>query len=173
MEGYSVQELSAIQMNAGSRQIVDVYHAHAKSQTVDTWPRRHIHGLNNHFLHRYGYPNEDCLLQNFRSWLCGKNVLVILTNNPRKEGLTPTLNIKDISLPPWSERVSHPSHQVARRFKNEFIPILDKRCCAEAHSAFEGYPLFNMNETEIVKRNYGFHCSLYSAYEMYLCYIMN
>lgn len=173
MEGVPVQELSAIQMNAGTRQIVDVYHAHAEAQTSDIWSRRHIHGLNTIFLKRCGFRNENILFHDFHKWLRGKDVLAMFANNPRKESLALKLNIKDMNIPSWSQRAHLSSHEVALRYKNEFIPILDTRCCAEAHSAFESYPLLKTNDSEIAKRNFGFHCSLYDAYELYLCYIMN
>ena len=39
MEGSPVQELSAIHMNAHTKQIVDVYHTHAFSHRSDLWAR--------------------------------------------------------------------------------------------------------------------------------------
>ena len=72
MEGTSVQELSAIQMNAETQQIIDVYHAHACSSHLDSWARKHIHGLNPVFLSKNGFPNEDSLIANFKQWLSGK-----------------------------------------------------------------------------------------------------
>lgn len=173
MEGVSIQEVSAIQMNAFTRQIVDVYHAHAMSNNPDEWATRHIHGLNKTFLQRHGFPNEETLIRDFKRWLRGKDVLAMYANNPSKEAMALNLLIKDMNIPPWAERVYQPYHQTVLTFKNEFVPILDKRCCAEAHSAFVKYPLMRLNETEIAKRDFGFHCSLYDAYELYLCYITN
>ena len=173
MEGTSIQEISAIQMNALTRQIVDVYHEHAMPDNPDQWARRHIHGLNEKFLQQHGFPNEETLLRDFKRWLRGKDVLSIYANAPSKEATALNLVIHDMNIPSWAERVYQSYHQTVLSFKNEFIPILDKRCCAEAHISFVKYPLKRLNETEIAKRDFGFHCSLYDAYELYLCYIAN
>ena len=173
MEGESTQELSAIQMNAMTRQIVDVYHAHAVPDNPDSWSSRHIHGLNKTFLQRHGFPNEQTLIRDFKRWLRSKDVLSMYANNPSKEMSALNLIINDMDLPRWSERVCQPYHQLALTFKTEFIPILDTRCCEQAHSDFVKYPMKKLNETEIAKRDFGFHCSLYDAYELYLCYITN
>ena len=173
MEGDSLQELSAIQMNALTRQIVDVYHAHAKPCSSDSWSRSHIHGLNPQFLHRYGFHCEETLILDFKKWLRGKDVLAMYANDPYKESDILKLSIKDMNMPRWAERVYKPYHEIAVTYKNDFIPILDKRCCAEAHSSFVKYPMRKRSETEIAKRDFGFHCSLYDTYEMYLCYIAN
>ena len=173
MEGSSVQELSAIHMNALTRQIVDVYHAHAKSYNHDSWARLHIHGLNTTFLQQRGFPNEEALINDFKDWMRGKDVLAMYANDPAKESSALNMPIRDMGIPPWAERVYQPYHQIALTHKQEFIPILDKRCCAEAHAAFSKYPMKRLSETEIAKRDYGYHCSLYDAYELYLCYITN
>ena len=173
MEGTSIQEMSAIQMNALTRQIVDVYHAYAMSTDDDSYARKHIHGLNPYFLFHKGFPTEDSLIKNFRSWLRGKDILALFANDPAKEKSVLNLNINDMSLPPWTERIRQPSHEVSLAFKNNFIPVLDKRCCKAAHNDFVAYPLFKNNDTEIAKSQHGFHCSLYDAYELYLTYIMN
>jgi len=169
-----VQELSAIQMNALTRQIVDVYHGHAASPcSCDSWARSHIHGLNSRFLQQHGFPDEATLVCDFKEWLSGKDVLSMYANNPAKEAATLNMPIKDLKLPPWFERIHQPYHELSLTFKNEFIPILNKRCCAQAHSSFTKYSMKKLNETEIAKRDYGFHCSLYDAYELYLCYVTN
>ena len=174
MEGSSVQELSAIQMNAVTHQIVDVYHEHAKSPcSCDSWARLHIHGLQPSFLHQHGFSNEDALVLHFKAWLQDKNVLAMYANDPAKESSMLNMMIKNMNIPTWSERVYQPYHQMALSFKRDFVPILDKRCCPNAHSAFKGYSMKRQSETELAKKDYGFHCSLYDAYELYLCYITN
>lgn len=173
MEGTSIQEVSAIQMNALTRQIVDVYHAHAMADNPDDWARRHVHGLKKTFLQERGFPNEECVIRDFKRWLRGKDVLVMYANGPAKESMALNLPIKDMNMPPWASRVFQSYHQVALTFKTQFVPILNKRCCAEAHADFKKYPLMRLNPTEIAKRDFGFHCSLYDAYELYLCYITN
>ena len=173
MEGSPVQELSAIQMNAWTKQIVDVYHAHAFSHQTDLWARLHIHGLNLHFLKSHGFRDEETLIQDFKRWLVGKNVVNLYANNPVKESEVLNMPITDIGLPPWADRIYQPYHQMALTYKREYVPILDKRCCFEAHAAFTHYNMKRLNETEIAKRGHGFHCSLYDAYELYLSYISN
>ena len=171
MEGTPIQELSAIHMNAFTRQIVDVYHAHATCHRADIWPRLHIHGLNPNYLERYGFPDEESLINDFKEWLRPKDVLSIYANNPAKEVGVLNMPIMDVGIPPWAERVYQSYHQMAIAFKSEFIPILDKRCCPEVHSCFKRYPIKRLSEGEIAKRDHGFHCALYDTYELYLCYI--
>lgn len=174
MEGENIQELSAIQMNALTRQIVDVYHAHARCAcSCDSWARLHIHGLHPQFLQHHGFPDQIDLINDFKNWMRGKDVLAMYANDPAKESAALNLPIKNMNIPRWAERVYQPYHQVALSYKKEFIPILNKRCCAEAHSHFLNYPMKKLTDTEIAKRDYGFHCSLYDAYELYLCYITN
>ena len=100
-----------------------------------------------------------------------KDIVSLYGNNPSKESNILNMAVIDIGLPPWADRVYQPYHQMALSFKREFIPILDKRCCLEAHAAFRRYSMKRLNETEIAKRDHGFHCSLYDAYELYLSYI--
>ena len=61
----NIQELCAIQVSVVSRQIVDVYHAHAVHHNHDDWARDHIHGLSLHFLRQRNHPGvyivDDCL----------------------------------------------------------------------------------------------------------------
>lgn len=173
MEGTPIQELSAIQMNASTRQIVDVYHAYAATTDDDFWARKRIHGLNPCFLLHNGFPTEAALIHDFRSWLQGKDILVMFANDPVKEQTSLELKVHDMELPPWAERITQASHEVSLAFKNNFIPVLDKRCCQAAHNKFVGYHLFKENATEVAKSTHGFHCSLYDAYELYLTYVMN
>ena len=119
-----MQELSAIQMNAETRQIVDVYHAHARRTVPDDWAVKHIHGLSDSFLNTYGFLNEESLINDFRNWRRGKDVLAFYGNNPGKEKQLLGIRILDMCIPQWSERVHHPSHRVAQRFKQESIPVL-------------------------------------------------
>ena len=160
-------------MNALTRQIVDVYHAHADTTHSDTWARYHVHGLNPLYLRDHGFPSEHALIQDFKMWLRGKDVLAIYANDPRKEAAILNLPIKDLELPRWADRVFQPYHQLALTFKRDFVPILDKRCSADAHSAFRKYPMRKLNETELAKRDFGVHCSLYDVYELYLAYVTN
>lgn len=171
MEGEPIQELSAIQMNVMTRQIVDVYHRHAKTNSPDTWARLHIHGLSNNYLNQNGLENEEMLILDFKKWLRGKDIIVMYANDPRKERTALNLPIKDLNLPKWIDRVSQPYHEIAINFKQNCIPILDKRCSKHIHAVYTSYPLKKRSKTELAKFHYGFHCSLYDAYEMYLYYV--
>ena len=171
MEGESIQELSAIEMNALTREIMDVYHAYAKCDFGDTYARRHIHGLSVSHLNANGFPNEKTLIDNFKKWLRGKDILVMYANDPSKEKTILNLPIKDINLPIWKERVAMFTHQTARAFKKNSVPVLNKSCPKEAHSAYLGFPLRRNTDTELAKSSYGYHCSLYDSFELYLHYV--
>lgn len=173
MEGESIQELSAIEMNALTREIVDVYHAYANTENADFYSRDYIHGLSTSYLKQYGFPNEKALIDNFKMWLRSKDVLVMYANDPTKEKTALNLSIKDMELPKWAERASMFTHQTAVAFKNNSVPVLNKTCSKYAHSSFVGYPLARETPTLLAKRNHGYHCSLYDAFELYLAYVTN
>ena len=150
---------------------MDVFHAHAYSCFADAYARRHIHGLSHKFLAGHGFSSEVKLIDHFRQWLSNKNVVGIYANDPVKEIATFNMSIENLPLHPWAERIFQPYHQTAIVYKDSFIPILDKRCCSQAHSAYTRYRMKRLSPTEIAKRDHGFHCSLYDAYELYLFYI--
>ena len=170
-EGESIQELSAIQISAMTRQILDVYHAHAAPDNSDDWSRHHIHGLNINFLKLTGFPSEDELIKNFRQWLAGKNILTMYGNDPRKERTALNLTIHHMDRPVWTDRVQTSCYQTALAFKKNFVPILNKRCCHTAHSYYWCYPIQRNSQTEFAKSAHGFHCSLYDCFELYLDYV--
>ena len=171
MEGESIQELSAIEMNALTREIVDVYHAYAKAEDLDFYSRRHIHGLNFSYLNEFGFPNEKALIDNFKKWLRGKDVLAMYANDPAKEKTVLNLSIKDMELPKWKERISMFTHQTALAFKKNSVPVLNKSCPKHAHSSFVNFPIKRETPTQLAKHNYGYHCSLYDSLELYLVYV--
>lgn len=173
IEGQTAEELSAIEMNINSRQIVDVYHAYAQSHDSDDWARRHIHGLSPSFLKSHGFPNEAALINNFKQWLRGKDILVMYANDPQKEKSLLNLPIRDMGLPRWADRVSLLSHQTALAFKRKSIPIFNKSCSPDAHLDFTFYPVFRHTATELAKKQYQFHCSLYDTYALYLHYVLD
>ena len=171
MEGESIQELSAIEMNALTREIVDVYHAYAKSESVDFYARGNIHGLSPSYLHEFGFPNEKALIENFKTWLRTKDVLAMYANDPAKEKTVLNLPIRDMELPKWTERVSMFTHQTALAFKKNSIPVLNKSCPKHAHSSFVGYYPLRETPTQLAKYSHGYHCSLYDSFELYLAYV--
>ena len=172
MEGTPVGEVSAIQMNLVTRQIVDVYHNHADMHGYDEWCQRHYHGLNPLFLERFGLGSEHELLNDFKEWLRGKEIFAMYANNPGKEKAALGRTIYDIELPRWSERKKRPSHIMAKAFKKIGVPILNKRCPPEAHSSYRYFPVNCWtNETELAKHDFGYHCALYDTYELFLTYV--
>ena len=168
-----MQELSAIEMNYSTREIVDVFHGHAYTDDGDTFSRNHVHGLSQSFLFDKGCSTLEELIADFKQWLSGKNYLTIFGHNPQTEMQMLCLNIADIGLPPWSLRKDEAYHEVALKFKKLNIPINRVRCPKEAHAWFHG-PCYMKNKTdgELAKARHGYHCSLYDAYELYLCYVM-
>jgi hypothetical protein len=167
-EGEPVQELSAIAMNNWTYQIVSVYHQHANCDpNVDQWARKHIHGLNLKYLQDYGFSCESALLIDFKRWLAAFNVIRIFCNNPGKERkVFPNLIIDDILLPPWDSRVNQHYHEVTKRFKDLCVPILSVRCSSYVHNQCFFPPYLNT-----AKVLYGYHCSLYDSYQLYLFYL--
>lgn len=165
-------------MNISSRHIVDIYHGHAHSKSPDDWARRHVHGLNLSYLKTHGFPNEEALVLDFKKWLRGKDIIAKYANAPAKE--MKLLNcpfILDIGYPEWSTRPNLMSHQTARDFKKVSLPIGSSKhsvsCPHEAHAEFKFVPTPRMSHTELAKKDYGFHCSLYDAYALYLHYVTN
>ena len=167
-----MQELSAIEMNYKTREIVDVFHAHAYTEIGDTFSRNHIHGLSKTFLFEKGFSSFEELVNAFKIWLRSKNHLSIFANGAHNECKSLSLNIADIGLPQWSIRKDEAYHQVASKFKKLSIPINHVQCPKDAHAWFHGP--FRKNDTvgELAKARHGYHCSLYDAYELYLCYVM-
>ena len=170
-EGSPIQELSALEMDFETREIVDVFHGHAHTTESDSFARKHIHGLNTKFLLREGYENSAGLIAAFRDWLREKNHFMCYGNDPTKEKEELKLYVVDIGLDQWIYRIHKPYHQVAFHFKRHNIPILSKRCCAEAHSSYKKAHVRPSNRSDAAKEQYGHHCSLYDCYSMYLCYV--
>ena len=108
MDGSPVQELSAIRMNAHTKQIVDVYHAHAFSHQNDLWARLHIHGLEFNFLKTHGFRDKETVIQDFRRCLVHKDIVSLYANDPSKESNVLNMVMIDIGLPPWTDRVYQP-----------------------------------------------------------------
>ncbi|MEL7306365.1 MAG: hypothetical protein AAGK05_00075 [Pseudomonadota bacterium] len=163
-------------MSIANRHIVDIYHAHAQSNSPDDLARRHVHGLSRSFLEAYGFSSEEALVLDFKMWLRGKNVIAMYANAPAKEiKLLNNPNILDMRLPNWSDRYRLVSHKTAREFKKKAIPItsskLSVRCSLEAHSDFKFIPTPRRTMSELAKKDYGYHCSLYDTYALYLHYV--
>ena len=171
-EGTPTQELSALLVN-DQWEIVSVYHAYAACKPMDDiFCRRHLHGLDLRVLFTLGFPNEHVLIVDFLRWLSLYPVDMILANDPTKERqLFPHLHVEDVGLPLWVLRVGLPAYRVALEAKHKQLPILGAMCGAWAHSAFIT-PVYSKrpipSDTDIIKYNHGFHCSLYDSLMIYL-----
>ena len=172
IEGEPAQELSAICMSANTRKIFSVYHGYAYSNT-DDWSRRHVHGLNPTFLKENGFSDETTLVADFKRWIRGKDVLVIFANNPMREIEVLKLPVKDIGLPQWTERVEFISHQTALAYKRKRVPVFNTVCKAGAHSKYQSFPVYRNSVPELIKKDFGHHCSLYDVFSLYLHYVLD
>lgn len=173
-EGAYTEELAAIAVNSETLQIIDVFHEFAKPQAVDDWSRKHVHGLNCKWLQEYAkYLNQTELAHAFRQWLRGKNVLAIFANDPARERqlFGHDLFIQDLCFPMWAARESRASHRIAFLYKRAFVPVLNKRCCAEAHSSFKYFPIYRDSSSDRARQRWGLHCGLYDCLESYLFFI--
>ena len=184
-EGVPTQELSAILLSVEDSHIVDIYHEHAQVNLPydpDRWSRHHVHGLNRDFLKSNGFQNEEALINHFKSWLEGKKIKEIYANDPLKEnkmfiedlGIGP---ITDVEYPPWKKRVHLLSHKTAFRYKESALPITSLKsyvsCTKYVHNEFLYIPTPHQTLTQIAKRNFGYHCSLYDAFSLCLNFLID
>jgi len=172
-EGEPIQEFSAIYVR--DNVIVDVFHQYVKYPFLKTldedhFARSHIHGLDIDFLEQYGLDNTDVLYSFFSSWLKKHSVTHLFAHAPSKEKNFLQLPIQDVHLKPWRERHVLSSHRNSFFMKMTSIPICNVSC--NAHTAFHGwYPkrkANKLNATDIVKTEFGHHCSLYDCVECFL-----
>ena len=160
-------------MNAETREIVDVFHAHAYTTELDFFARRHIHGLDRSFLKKSGYENADKLIDAFHEWLSGKHYIMMFANDPGREIRDLRLYITDIGLDNWQVRSQRGYHEIAYYYKKHNIPICQKRCSKEAHSSYHSTYVRKFNASDAARKRHGYHCALYDCYELYLFYISN
>ena len=151
--------------------IIDVFHAHANvpSMRDDVWSRRNIHGLNLDFLNDHGFPSEQELRAAFHVWFSKRNSVINFVNNPSKESKFLNIKVTDVELPIWTERAKCPAHQIALAFKRHETPVGNSVCFSSIHN-FYSPPEYNesLDDRSRAKKEWGFHCSLYDAYEAYL-----
>ena len=169
-EGDPVQELTAIEVSVSNFEILDVFHAHASApfRTNDNWSRRNIHGLSIDFINIHGFPSEHELQAAFHVWFSKRNSVLNFANNPAKESKFLNIKLTDVKLPVWVERRNCPAHQIALTFKKHETPIGNAACFSSIHSSYSPTK-FNdtMDERTRAQKEWGFHCSLYDAYEIY------
>ena len=172
-EGEPIQEFTALYVNKQSREILDVFHRHVAFPScgydTDHWPRRHIHGLQRAYLAKHGLRDEGALRHDFSEWLRSHPYDEILANDPSKESVFLNLPISDVCLPPWQDRGVLSSHQRALSLKRRAIPI-NGITCSSAHSHFLNWlprRPHAPSPTDVIKRDFGHHCSLYDCMELY------
>ena len=170
-EGSPTQELSALEMDYETREIVDAFHGYAFTTEADFFARHHIHGLSPIFLKKAGYESPSKLIEVFHSWLRTKRYVFLYGNDPGREVNELQLYISDIGLDKWTIRSHKAYHEVAYYFKKHNIPICSTSCCAEAHSMYHSAIVRPFNLSDAARERHGHHCSLYDCYEMYLFYI--
>lgn len=176
MEGTPVQELSALAMSTTDCVVINGYHNYAYcSINEDKWSRNHVHGLDPHMLQEYGFSNEQDLIKNFLVWYHSfPNIVKTFSNDPSKEAKLLHIEIEDIRLPVWSERIKHRYHKLPNSFKEDSDCIfmeLDLCCDREMHRLYSK-PL-NVKFNTLCQRarwNAGYHCSLADVCEMFLFY---
>ena len=175
-EGDPIQEFTALYVNEQSREIVDVFHRHVAfpchRYDTDRWPRRHIHGLDRAYLAKHGLRDEGALRTEFVEWLRSHPYEDILANGPTKENAFLNLQITDLRLPPWKERGLLDCHKSALSFKKRAIPINGITCSA-SHSSFVNWlprRPHAPSPADVIKRDFGHHCSLYDCMELYFFY---
>lgn len=177
-EGDPIQEFTALYVDSDSHNIVDVFHryvAHPSRYGFDSdrWARRHIHGLNRAYLATHGLHDEKALLCEFNAWLDSHPCELLLANAPRKESTFLHRPVHDVCLPCWKDRAVLLSHQLSIFLKRGAVPI-NGITCSVAHSSFiDWFPRrpYTLSPKDVVKRNFGFHCSLYDCIEIYFYYL--
>ena len=167
MEGSPIQEVAALEVNRNTNSIVDVFLGYAYTEKPDIFSRMHIHGLNKNYLKEFGFPSEDSLLAVLQIWLSRKPYVAIFANDSRKKSQALGLKISDFKLAPWADRRHRASHQLALRYKELSIPILNRFCPSIAHSSFVSAPSSRNAFSSIAKARHGYHCALYDCQELY------
>jgi len=168
-EGEPTQELSALEMDLKSGEIVDVFHSYAYTNKNDWFARKHIHGLDPLFLKQNGYENSAELFTAFQCWMKRKcHIVAMYGNAPNKEKKELNLDITDIGLDNWATRHTKLYHQIAVSYKKKSLAIHTQRCTAKAHSRFQSAIVRHNNVGDAVREQHGYHCSLYDCYELYL-----
>ena len=168
MEGTPVQELAAIEVNRNNHAIVDVFLGHAYTEQDDTYAQQHIHGLNKNYLREVGFASQDALLDAFKTWFSQKTLCVgLYANDGQKESQALGFNVSNFKLERWAERKDCASHQIAIRYKELSIPVLNRACTQRAHSSYKRAPESSDFNTSIAKARHGYHCALYDVMELY------
>ena len=174
IEGDPVEEFAAIEVNRQTREIIDVFHGYAITNTKDDFSRRHIHGLNPTCVKaQVPFPSEATLIAVFNIWIARKPCVEFYANDSLRESLVLKLDIKDFRLKPWAERKDRQSHIIARKCKERATPVLGRSCPPEVHSSFTNAPHSRNSATFEAKAEHGYHCALYDVLELYYEWLMS
>lgn len=161
-------------MDVNTLEVVSVYHKFAFSHG-DTWCRRNIHGLNLDFLHRFGFANEDELLNDFKLWTHNKNIKMVYENGISLSTLKVFKSCQNLPLSNWTVRIHEDYHKLAYKLKMLESEIHGVNCTAHVHSMFRPYGRIKNNfppkDSVLAKESHGYHCALYDAYELVLFYL--
>ena len=171
MEGSPTQELSAIEIDAKSKIINDIFHEYGDYSPSDYFARKHVHGLSEDFLTKHSIGPESKLIQAFLTWVRPKRIKAIYANNPGKESTVLGIPIQNFSLHNWVDRQHQSYHQMSLKLKSNGYPIFQQFVCPKAaHNMYVCPPVHKNPEIAYVKQKHGYHCSLYDVMELYLAF---
>ena len=110
-------------------------------------------------------------LCDFKTWLSQFDVQDIFANNCVQERRLLNMNVKDVGLPNWAERVKHRYHNIPQFCKKYGQPIFHVVCDEDNHRCFQRRDIVpSMKLSDKLKYAHGYHCSLADVYEVYLFY---
>ena len=102
-------------------------------------------------------------------WFSKRNSVANFVNNPAKESDFLNIKLTDVELPTWVERAKCPAHQIALAFKHHETPVGNASCFSRIHSCYSPRECDDsMDDRTRAKKEWGYHCSLYDAFESYL-----
>ena len=169
-EGTPIQEWSAIVVEEKSSLIRDIFHGYVRYPFVcdeDYFARKYIHGLRVKDLACVGFSDVNVLLTEFRHWLRPYASCPMYAHAPAKESQFLSCVLQDVCLPPWKERVKTVSHSTAKAMKLNQVPICNITCTMHDPVYYKSHRQYP-NETDLAKAAFGYHCSLYDCYEIFL-----
>lgn len=160
-------------MNAATHVMMDVFHGYAQTDEDDSFARKYVHGLNKNYLSLFGYASETELLNAFKSWLNSKSYIALFANGAERESKLLNMAVCEFSLAPWVERQNCPSHKIAIRYKQLWLPVCQRVCSLYAHSSYVSPPPNSSNAlSTLAKDRHGYHCALYDCVELYFQHIL-
>ena len=163
IEGFPVRELAALYINE-SHQIVDVFHDFANAAPGDSDVS--VHGLPPTIPNACA--NQDELLCKFKVWLSEHPYSCMYANDPHLEQHLLHLDVKDLRLPLWKDRMTSFSHCVAVLAKRIHYDIMGHSCSCHTMFQMLSPKRFPINLGIMARSLFGHHCALYDCLELYL-----